>query len=77
MSDTQIRWMVRLEPSRELKFGEHPRDVLKWAVTRYIGRTVDGQIRAVERPTFFQSRMAAHLYAQRQERHHYRQGAQR
>ena len=70
----QIRWMVRLQLARELKFGENPRDALAWTVTPYEGRWPDGSIRALSGSTFFRQHIAALAYARVQMTHHYARG---
>lgn len=58
----EMRWKVRLELSRSIKFGENPRSVLRWGVTPHRGGF------PTTRPTFFKSLVAAHTYARRQMR---------
>lgn len=58
-----IRWYIRLEAVRTPKFGENPRDVLRWAAFTYRDRDENGRPIPLYRPTYFLRPTAAFNYA--------------
>lgn len=63
-----VRWYVRPEARRNLRFGDNRRDAIVWAAFTYTDRDPQGDPIPNATPTFFKGRIAALTFAHRRVR---------